>query len=68
MTQSHRTLCYCAQEHASRLYFESQNSAPGPFQVQASMQAHTFEAKAQSLEKAAQAQNLQVSPLPHNLG
>lgn len=48
------------QAHADHLQEQSQQAQSEPVQVQAAVQAQSFQAKAQSLEKAAEAQSLQV--------
>lgn len=52
------------QAHADHLQEQSEQAQSEPVQVQAAVQAQSFQAKAQSLEKAAEAQNLQVSTFP----
>ncbi len=52
-----------AQAHADQLHVHSQHTQSHPVMVQAVVQAQSFQAKAQSLEKAAEAQNLQACPL-----
>jgi len=52
------------QAHADHLQEQSEQAQSEPVQVQAAVQAQSFQAKAQSLEKAAEAQNLQVSIFP----
>lgn len=49
-----------AQAHADQLHVHSQHTQSHPVMVQAVVQAQSFQAKAQSLEKAAEAQNLQA--------
>ncbi len=51
-----------AQAHADQLHVHSQHTQSHPVMVQAVVQAQSFQAKAQSLEKAAEAQNLQATP------
>lgn len=48
------------QAHAKHLEARSQQANTQPEQVQAQAQAQSFHAKAHSLQKAAEAQNLQV--------
>ena len=53
------------QAHASRLAAQSQASVSPVAQQQAACQAHSFQAKAEGLEKAAQAQTLQAHAQAH---
>ena len=53
---------FAAQAHADHLHVQSQQVQSHPVQVQAQVQAQSFQAKAKSLEKAAEAQTLQVRP------
>lgn len=53
------------QAHASRLAAQSQHEASPGAQQQTVCQAHSFQAKAESLEKAAQAHNLQAQAAAH---
>ena len=59
--QAHLLYAFPAQAHAKHLEARSQQANTQPEQVQAQAQAQSFQAKAHSLEKAAEAQNLQVS-------
>ena len=46
------------QAHATNLATQSQQAAPGNLRQQTACQAHSYQAKALSLEKAAEAQQL----------
>ena len=51
------------QAHATNLATQSQQSIPGAHKQQTACQAHSFQAKALSLEKAAEAQNMHAQVL-----
>jgi hypothetical protein len=53
------------QVHADQLQAASQQAWDAPGQAQAAVRAQSFQAKAQSLEKAAQAQSLQAQAVAH---